>query len=157
MKARWYILALVLGCTAFAAHAQAEVRDQRRTLIGSEILGRGGLVTFNVEHFLTPKFGLGAGILAAGNSDGGVFILPLYISFVPGDVHSVYTGAGLSIFNGTAFGSDSETFRTFTLSVGYQFHSSDGLFVRPLFTLMSAPDEGDSAFIWPGMTIGGSF
>ena len=157
MKAHWYILALLLGCTAFATHAQAEVRDERRTLIGSEILGRGGLVTFNVEHFLVPSFGLGAGLLAAGNSDGGVFILPLYISFVSGDVHSVYTGAGLSIFRGTDFGTNSDTVRIFTLSVGYQFHANSGLFVRPLFTLMSAPDEEDGAFIWPGMTIGGSF
>ncbi len=151
------VLALLLG---LASTATAGVRDERRTLIGSEILGRGGFITFNLEYFLNNNFGLGGGILAAGNGEGGFLILPLYVSVVPGDVHSVYLGAGLTMFAGTDFG-DTDSFTVFTASVGYQYHSYGGLFVRPTFTLMIATENttGDTAeeILWPGVTVGGSF
>ena len=151
------VLALLLG---LASTATAGVRDERRTLIGSEILGRGGFITFNLEYFLNNNFGLGGGILAAGNGDGGFLILPLYVSVVPGDVHSVYLGAGLTMFAGTDFG-DTDSFTVFTASAGYQYHSYGGLFVRPTFTLMIATENttGDTAeaILWPGVAIGGSF
>lgn len=154
-------LALVLALIiCFASTATAGVRDERHTLIGSELLGRGGIITFNLEYFLNNSFGLGGGILAAGNGDGGFLILPLYLSVVPGDVHSVYFGAGLSLFAGTNYG-DTDSFTVFTASVGYQYHSYGGLFIRPTLTLMMATEEttGDSAeaILWPGVAIGGSF
>ena len=151
------VLALIF---CLASSATAGVRDERRTLVGSELLGRGGLITFNLEYFLNNNFGLGGGVLAAGNGDGGFLILPLYLSVVPGDVHSVYLGTGLTMFAGTDFG-DTDSFTLLTVSVGYQYHSYGGLFVRPTFTLMIATEEttGDSAeaILWPGVTIGGSF
>lgn len=153
------ILALALTL-CLANTALAGVRDERRTLIGSELLGRGGVITFNLEYFLNNNFGLGGGILAAGNGDGGFLILPVYLSVVPGDVHSVYLGVGLTLFAGTDFG-DTDSFSLFTASLGYQYHSYGGLFVRPAFTLLVATEQttGDSAeaILWPGVTIGGSF
>ena len=154
-------LALVLALVfCLASAATAGVRDERRTLIGSEILGRGVFVTFNMEYFLNNNFGVGGGILAAGTSDGGFLILPLYLSVVPGDVHSVYLGAGLTVFAGTDFG-DSGSATVFTASLGYQYHSYGGLFIRPTFTLLIATEDttggSTEALLWPGVTIGGSF
>lgn len=148
------LLTVVLGL-ALAGSAAGLVREERRTLVGSEILGRGGLVTFNLEYFPAPNFGLGGGILAAGNGDGGFLILPLYVSIVPGDVHSVYVSGGMTLLGGSDFG-DWDSAMVVTGSIGYQYHSYGGLFVRPLFTFMLSPDA-DGIFLWPGMTIGGSF
>lgn len=158
MNKRRSILLTVLLTLAWATLAQAEVRDERRVLIGSEILGRGAFLTLNAEYFPSPRLGLGGGVLVAGGGDGGIFILPLYLSYLPGDIHSLYVSGGFSFFGGTDFGDgDSESLTVFTASLGYQYHSPGGLFVRPLFTLMIPTDDSTDLFVWPGITIGGSF
>lgn len=140
-----------------ATKAEAQIRKERPTLVGGELMGRGLFLTLNAERFLTPKLGLGAGVMGIGTSEGGVFILPLYASFVPGDVHSVYLSGGVTVFGGKADAKDFESLMVVTGSVGYQYQSESGLFVRPLFTLMLPTEKSDDFLIWPGMTIGGSF
>jgi hypothetical protein len=95
--------------------------------------------------------------MGIGSSGGVAFILPLYASLVPGDVHSVYLSGGITVLGGKGEAEDFESALLFTGSVGYQYQSESGLFVRPLFTLIVPTESSDNFLIWPGITIGGSF
>ena len=146
---------LLAAATLLATPAAAQVREQNPNLVGGELLGRGVVLTLNFERFLTNNFGLGAGFMAIGSSGDFVGVIPLYASVVLGDSHGLYLGGGTTIFFGEGvldddFGSEAVG----NLSVGYQFQSYGGFFVRPLFTVLF--DEGDYV-VWPGITIGGSF
>jgi hypothetical protein len=138
--------------------AGAGVRDEHPNLIGGELGGRGLVLTLNYERFVTNQFGLGGGFMAIGLVGGTVAIMPLYASFVPGDVHSLYLSAGLTFVGGGGAVHDFESTWLMQYSVGYQFQSRGGFFVRPLFTYMVPTQGGEEEFIiWPGLTIGGSF
>jgi hypothetical protein len=153
-----FLLALVLTLLAPLAVAAAGVREDHPNLVGGELLGRGFVLTLNYERFLNNHFGLGGGIMAIGSSDGSVAILPLYASFLTGNKHSLYLSAGGALLGGA--GSVQEYDSTWIVqgSVGYQFQSPSGFFVRPLFTVNQATSGSGGGFlIWPGMTIGGSF
>src|SRR6267378_608045 len=126
--------------TPFPALAEG-VRTDHPNLVGGEILGRGLVVTLNYERFLTNQFGLGGGVMAIATAGETAVVVPLYASYVPGDIHSVYFSAG------TAFvgGGEVQNFQSQWLlqaSIGYQYHSPTGFFVRPLFAFMTAPNEG---------------
>ncbi len=149
------VLALLL--IALATNVEAQIRQERPTLVGGELMGRGLFLTINIERFVTQQFGLGAGVMAIGSDDGAVFILPLYASLVPGDKHSPYFSAGITVLGGKGDAMDFESTSVFTASVGYQYSSESGLFVRPLFTMMFPTEGTDDFIIWPGLTIGGSF
>ena len=158
MTSRWpvgILLALVLTAGA-AGVAAAQVREQRPNLVGGELLGRGIALTLNYERFLTNEFGVGAGIMAFGTNDDFVGIIPVYASAALGDVHALYLSLGTTVFVGTGSVDDdfddSEAVGSF--AIGYQFQSEGGFFVRPLFTTLF--DSG-TYFVWPGITIGGSF
>jgi hypothetical protein len=95
-SAKVLFAATALMMIASSTVAAAGVREERPNLIGGEVLGRGIFLTLNYERFLTNVFGIGAGVMAIGTSDGGATIVPLYLSIVPGDVHSVYLGGGIT-------------------------------------------------------------
>jgi len=155
--ARIMVFATCLCMAGLPGISSAGVRDDKPNLIGGEILGRGIIVTLNYERFVTNNFGLGGGFMAIGGSGGAVAVVPLYLSVVPGDIHSVYLSAGATL-GVDAASSSIESQWVITTAVGYQYHSPNGFFVRPLFTLL-VPAGGDSSdfLIWPGLTIGGSF
>jgi len=135
--------------------ASAQVRVERPNLVGGELLGRGIVLTANYERFFTNQFGIGAGFMGIGASDGFVGIVPLYASLALGDIHAFYVGAGTSILFGDGSIDDDFTSEALaTVSFGYQYQSYGGFFVRPLFTFLF--NEGDF-LLWPGITIGGSF
>ena len=156
---------VVVGLAAMAALAAAPpvaraegVRENHPNLIGGEILGRGIVATFNYERFLNNHFGLGAGLMAIGSSDGVVGIMPLYASFVPGDVHSLYLGIGGAFVGGGGDVQDYESTWIMQYTAGYQFHSPNGFWVRPTFTLnVETAGSGGDMLIWPGIAMGGSF
>lgn len=148
------IMALLM--VVLATNVEAQMRNERPTFVGGEVLGRGLFLTVNFERFVTPQFGLGAGVMGAGTSDGGVLILPLYASFVPGDIHSLYLSGGITVLAGGE-AKDFKSTTLFTGSIGYQYQSESGLFVRPLFSLIVPSEESDDFIVWPGITIGGSF
>jgi hypothetical protein len=54
---------------------------------------------------------------------------------------------------------DWESTWLFNASVGYQYSSPGGFFVRPFFTYLRPTKQGsgDDYLVWPGLTIGGSF
>ena len=130
------------------------VREDRPNLIGGEVLGRGFALTGNYERYLTNHFGLGVGFMMVGSSGSMIGVMPVYASFLSGDTHSLYLGAGATFFTGS--GGD-EGMWIPQGSIGYQFQSPDGFFVRPFFTVNVDRSGGGSHFIWPGLTIGGSF
>jgi hypothetical protein len=154
------VFALSLGWILVAplGVAIAGVRDDHPNLVGGELLGRGLVLTLNYERFLNNQFGLGAGLMAIGTSEGTIGIVPLYASFLVGDVHSLYLSAGGAIVGGGGSVQDYESTWILQGSVGYQYQSPNGFFVRPLFTVNNAASGGNGGFlIWPGLTIGGSF
>jgi hypothetical protein len=122
-------------------------------------MGRGFVLTLNYERYLNNHFGLGGGIMAIGTGAGVVGIMPLYISYVPGNVHSIYLSAGGAMVGGG--GGDVHDYESTWVmqgSLGYQFQSRSGFFVRPLFTFNQATQGSGGGFlVWPGVTIGGSF
>jgi len=144
---------LLAGATALAAiPASAQVREQKPNLVGGELLGRGIILTGNYERFFTNQLGIGGGFMAIGDSGGFVGLLPLYASYLTGDIHSLYLSAGTSIVFGD-LDDDFESEALANVSFGYQYHSYGGFFVRPLFTFLF--DQNTFAFL-PGLTIGGS-
>jgi hypothetical protein len=139
--------------------AIAGVRDDRPNSVGGELGGRGVAFTLNYEHYFSNEFGLGAGLMAIKVSGGGVTVMPLYASFVPGNVHSPYFSVGATLLAGGGDLQDWESTWLVDASIGYQYTSPGGFFVRPFFTYLRPTDKGsgDDYLIWPGLTIGGSF
>src|SRR5512147_2883770 len=78
----------------------AGVREDHPNLVGGELAGRGVAFTINYERYLSNEFGLGAGLRAIKVSGGGVTVVPLYASFVPGNVHSPYFSVGGTLLAG---------------------------------------------------------
>jgi hypothetical protein len=153
-------LLLVLASILIAplTAAAGGVREDHPNLVGGELLGRGFALTLNYERFLTNHFGLGGGVMAIGTSDGVVGILPLYASLLTGNVHSLYLSAGGAFVGGGGSVQDYESTWIMQGSIGYQYQSPGGFFVRPLFTFNQATEGSGGGFlVWPGMTIGGSF
>ena len=153
------VAATTLGMLALAGAATPGVRDEHPNLIGGELGGRGIVITLNYERFLTNQFGLGGGFMMIGTSGDMVTIIPLYASLLTGDIHSLYLSAGATLVGGGGSVEDYESTWLAQGSVGYQYHSTAGFFVRPFFTYMVPTEPGttNDFLIWPGLTIGGSF
>jgi len=151
-------LAIATGLLAPVSPAAAGVRDDHPNLIGGELLGRGFVATANYERFLNNHFGLGGGVMGVGTSGGTVGIVPLYVSFLSGNVHSLYLSAGGAFFGGGGSIHEYESTWVMQGSVGYHFQAPGGFFVRPILTFNQAtPGSGGGFLVWPGITIGGSF
>lgn len=160
MKHRRFVLvSAIISLLALPAVATSGVRDEHPNLVGGELGGRGLIFTLNYERFLSNEIGLGAGLMAIKVSSGGITMIPLYASFLPGDTHSPYLSVGATLLSGGGDVQDWESTWLMHLSVGYQYHSSSGFFVRPFFTYVRPTERGsgDEYLIWPGLTIGGSF
>ncbi len=153
-----FCFALVSILLAPLTATAAGVREDHPNLVSGELLGRGFVLTVNYERYLTNHFGLGGGIMAIGTTDGTIAIMPLYASFLSGDTHSLYLSAGAALLGGGGRIHDYESTWIMQGSVGYQFHSPNGFFIRPLFTFNQATEGSGGGFLlWPGVTIGGSF
>jgi hypothetical protein len=154
---RCAVLASVL-LFAFASLATAGVRDDHPNLVGAEVLGRGIVLTLNYERFLTNHFGVGGGIMTIGGSNGLITLVPMYASVLTGDTHSLYLGAGGTLVNGTGEIFNFDTSWLLHASIGYQYQSPGGFFVRPFFSIIgSTVDDSNGFIVWPGVTLGGSF
>lgn len=148
------LLTLCAGASALAAETV-----ERPNMLGAELLGRGVVLTVNYERCLPNHFGAGAGLMAIGASGGGITILPLYVSYAPGKIHSPYVAVGGTLLGGGGSVQDFNSTWLMTVSVGYQYKSAAGFFVRPMFSYLAptVKHEADDYIIWPGVTIGGSF
>lgn len=153
------LLVLTLSLLAPWAATAAGVREDNPNLVGGELMGRGFVLTLNYERYLSNHFGLGGGVMAIGTGQGAVGIMPLYVSYLPGDVHSIYLAAGGALVGGGSGDlHDYESTWVMQGTVGYQFQSRSGFFIRPIFTFnQSTLGSGGDFLVWPGLTIGGSF
>jgi hypothetical protein len=111
------------------------IREQRPNLVGGELGGRGGIASVNYERYLSNKLGVGVGGMSWGEAGG---VIPVYISIVPaGDIHALYLSAGVTFGWDANEGSGWPAF-----SVGYQFQSQGGFFLRlSVNTFGSAPSH----------------
>lgn len=153
---RMTVLLVAVMVSMLAATGVAQVREQSPNLVGGELMGRGLIVTVNYERFFTNAFGVGGGLMAIGTSEGAGALIPLYLSIATGDVHSLYLSGGTT-YVGSGDTNDYEDTWLMTASLGYQYHSYGGFFVRPLFTLFVPTEDSDEFLVWPGITVGGSF
>lgn len=153
------LVATFVSLLVLPSVAMSGVRDERRNLIGGELMGRGLLLTLNYERFVSNEIGLGFGVMAIKTSGEGIVMLPLYISALPGDRHSPYLSAGVTLLGGGGDVQSWEDTWLMHVSFGYQYQSAGGFFVRPFFGYMRPVERGrgDEYLIWPGLTIGGSF
>lgn len=156
---QFVLIATAVSVFALPWAATAGIRDERRNLVGGELGGRGLLITLNYERFLSNQFGLGTGLMAIKVSGGGVTMIPLYASFMPGNTHSPYLSAGATLLAGGGDFQDWESTWLVHFSAGYQYQAAGGFFVRPFFTYLRPTEQGagDDYLLWPGLTIGGSF
>jgi hypothetical protein len=160
---------LIVALLLFSTRLQAQ-SSPPRNLLGVELLGRGGLYSFNYERMLTERIGAGGGISVLTVSGGGIFspsrrtttvILPAYISWTPvGRTHSPYLSGGLTLLPRKTrefFLRNTEySLGTFgTLTAGYQYRSEGGIVIRPFVSRILIEDDRDGW--WPGITLGISF
>jgi hypothetical protein len=147
-------LVVTLMLAPLSAHGEG-IRDKRPSFVFGEIGGKAILFSAGYEHYLTNNFGLGIGAVGWGGSGGGVGLFPVYVSFIPiGDVHSLYLSAGVTYIAGVSNWDADWVEWVGTFSIGYQFQSEGGFFVRP--TTNTLFRDGEFVVI-PGIAIGGSF
>ncbi len=148
-----FFLAIVVALAPLGASA-AGIRETRPNFVYGELGGRAVLFSGGYERYLTNRVGIGIGAFGFGNSEGGVALIPVYLSFIPvGDIHSLYLSGGATYLGGGSWDEDWGTWFG-TLSAGYQFQSEGGFFIRPLMTTIY---KSDGFFVFPGITMGGSF
>lgn len=153
-------ICLILALAPVTAYGQASdatsIHMQRPNLVGGELGGRGILYTINYERFMSPKIGVGAGLMGIGTPEGGVFLIPLYVSFTPvGNVHNLYLSGGYTIAGASADEWGTTKSSGFgTAAIGYLYHSENGFWVRPTISLLFI---ADNFLALPGVALGGSF
>ena len=151
------LIVIAAPLTAFGQTGDVPLmRAVRPNLVGGELGGRAILYSLNYERFVTPKVGIGAGLMGIGVSEGGVFLIPLYVSFTPiGNVHSLYLSGGYTIAGAAAdeWGTVEST-GFGTAAIGYLYHSEGGFYVKPTITLLFIEDN---FLALPGIALGGSF
>ena len=149
-------LAMLLGILGAGGTAHAEeVRVAKPNLIGGELGGRGLIVTANYERYFNDHIGIGLGIVP-----GSPLIWTMYVSCLPGDVHSLYLSAGATSFDRHFLGEDLGSSASFDVAVGYQYQSPGGVVIRPFGMLWFAhPLYEDRTWVlpWVGLTIAHSF
>src|SRR5262245_22405596 len=91
------------------AQAAAGVRAARPNVVGAEVAGRGLVSTLNYERFFTNQLGVGCGVMVVGTEAGAVGVVPVYVSMLGGDAHSLYLAGGVTLFTGVGTVHDFES------------------------------------------------
>ena len=149
-------LTALLGMVVVGGTARAEeVRVAKPNLIGGELGGRGVFCTVNYERYLNSHVGAGVGI-----EPGSPVWWTVYVSYLPGNVHSLYLSAGVTVVTLNVFGEDVGGPTPFHLAAGYQFQTPGGFVIRPFgmlwFIHVDFINE-THALPWAGLTIARSF
>ena len=133
------------------------IREQRPTLVYGELGGKAVIFSMGIERYFTNVVGVGAGMMGFGSDEGFVGLFPVYLSLNPvGDIHSLYLSAGTTIAAASNW-DETESNALFTGSIGYQYQSEGGFFVRPTLNIITDFDSDGAFFVLPGVAIGGSF
>jgi hypothetical protein len=146
-----FTLLLSLGSSAEAQ----TVAENGPNFVGVELLGRAFLYSINYERYITPRFGIGAGLATWEINNRVIAIVPMYASVTPiGHTHSPYFTAGMTLGVRASTFYDNPTAALGTVGAGYQYISNRGFVIRP--TLHVVFDRQNHAF-WPGIMIGRRF
>jgi len=146
-----------------------EVPELRPNAITFELLGRGGLYSFNYDRSLWGPLALGAGISYYGWSSGNMgnaevsasaLIIPVYGNYYFSMAHHrPFLSAGLDFINGQLkLGGlinegTSRTETLFTFSGGYEYRGPKGFVFRAAPYLVT----GFVTFVWFGAGLGYAF
>ncbi len=151
-------LCLLVVILAAASGVNGEgIREQRPTLVYGELGGKAFLYSMGIERYFNNVVGMGVGMMGFGSDEGFVGLFPLYLSLNPaGDIHSLYLSTGITIVSASSW-DETEANALFTGSIGYQFQSEEGLFVRPTMNIIFDTDSDGFFIVLPGVAIGGSF
>jgi len=136
--------------------AQPEAAPVARNAVFFELLGNGGLYSFNYERMLTESLGLRVGFATWDSSD-------LWFEGTPSDRYttvpvtvSYLLGRGerkLELGGGVTFGDADFTFRTLTAIVGYRSQPPGrGYLFRVGVTPFYSFDDEEEAYPDPGFT-----
>lgn len=145
-------LVLISMATPLAAQGP-NIREVRPNLVGVELGGRALIYNVFYERFLSRQIGIGAGLEGFGTGEGGVVLIPMWLSLAPGDVHSLYLSAGAT-YAAVSNWDELESLWFGTAAAGYLYQSEGGFFVRPTLTLLFR-EEG--FLVLPAVSLGGSF
>ena len=130
------------------------IRDEKPNLIGGELGGKALIYSLSYERYFFNRVGIGVGAMGFAVSEGGVGLFPIYLSLIPvGDRHGLYISAGADYANASNWDEVSGTWLGI-YSIGYQYQSYSGFFVRPTINMIY---KGDGYIVLPGVAIGGSF
>ncbi len=148
--------------------AQPEVAPVSRNAVFFELLGNGGLYSFNYERMLTESLGLRVGyaywdspIIWDGNAPVRYVTLPVTASYLlfQGE-RKLELGGGITFGQGTldrfsnADHREDFSFRTVTAIVGYRSQPPGrGYLFRVGVTPFYSFDDGDEAYPDPGLTM----
>ncbi len=156
-------LFLLVVFLAGASGINAEgIREEKPTLVYGELGGRALIYSMGVERYLTNNIGIGAGVMGFGLEGGFFGLFPVYLSLNVGDIHSMYLSAGTTIVAASNW-DDIHSETLFTGSIGYQYQSESGFFVRPTINIIGEtgepddPDDDKFFLILPGIAFGASF
>src|SRR5262245_19752504 len=160
MKIRPLFFVIVCLAGASICLAQPEAAPVARNAVYFEILGNGGLYSFNYERMLTESLGLRVGYASWGSPvlwDGGsppdqYTTVPVTVSYLLGrGERKLELGGGITFGDGTFDRSSDNrrdfSFRTLTAIVGYRSQPPGrGYLFRAGATPFYSLDEGEEAF-----------
>ncbi|MCO5142048.1 MAG: hypothetical protein M9962_03040 [Oligoflexia bacterium] len=136
-----------------------EVSMARRHNLSTELLGRGGLYSFNYDYLLKDELALGLGIsnysISVADKKVSTYIIPVYANyyFLEGN-HRVFATAGTNIiFASGNLNQDSQISGSGLAGVvggGYEYRSDDGF----LFRASPYAFFGKASGVWLGLSFG---
>ncbi len=150
--------------------AQKVGKNSPQQAVFIEILGQGGLVTFNYDQRLTkssdgPGFRVGAGYMNVGKFEG--YTIPVSLNYLLGNEGKYFElGMGLTYGKiGLIDSFDNEARLAATMFVGFRYQDPQGGFnlragLSPFFgNIKKAGQENEVFFIpyYPGISFGYSF
>jgi hypothetical protein len=171
MKKLPLILSLAALLFGFALEAGAETTltlesprlssssEMRRHAFTMELLGRGGLYSFNYDFMLNDDIALGGGIasysLSSGSANASAWVLPLYANYYFNQgQHRVFAsgGANMILVSGNVSG-DTQikgSGLAGVIGAGYEYRGEDGFLFRATPYVFVGKASGG----WIGFTLG---
>ena len=135
-----------------------------RNAVFFELLGNGGLYSFNYERMLREDLGLRVGyaswsspLFFQGDPPDRYTALPVTVSWLLGESErKLELGGGVLFGRGSSSnGAEEFSFRTVTAIIGYRSQPSHGYLFRAGLTPFYSSDEEDKAYPQPGFTLSG--
>jgi hypothetical protein len=162
MKTKPWFPLIVLLAGGSPCLAQAQAAPVSRNAVFFELLGNGGLYSFNYERMLTESLGLRVGFATWDSSDfwfegtpsDRYTSVPVTVSYLLGrGERKLELGGGVTFGQQTFDNSRDFSFRTLTAIVGYRSQPPGrGYLFRVGVTPFYSFDDGDEAYPDPGFT-----